>query len=200
MNPIQLLIYTESFIVNKGLEFIFKRMRGVTVVAAVENLLDVDEYIKDRDIDFIIVSKSVFSEQSHLKELYKTVKNILWASIETNSVKINGFYSFEFELSVRDGEKETIRIINNYLTFLNESKEESQNESELSNREKEILKHVALGLTNMKIAERLFISQHTVITHRKKITSKLGIKTISGLTVYALLNNLIEINDVDELN
>ena len=58
---------------------------------------------------------------------------------------------------------------------------------------------VALGLTNSQIAEKLFISQHTVVTHRKKITSKLGIKTISGLTVYALLNNLIEIGDVDEL-
>jgi DNA-binding CsgD family transcriptional regulator len=50
---------------------------------------------------------------------------------------------------------------------------------------------VALGFTNQQIADKLFISKHTVISHRKNITSKLGIKTVSGLTVYAVLNNLI---------
>jgi DNA-binding CsgD family transcriptional regulator len=62
---------------------------------------------------------------------------------------------------------------------------------DISDREKEVLQLVALGLTNKEIAERLFISSHTVITHRKNITSKLGIKTIAGLTVYAVIHKLI---------
>lgn len=66
----------------------------------------------------------------------------------------------------------------------------------LSARETDILKEVALGYSNKEIADRLFISINTVITHRKNITDKLGIKTISGLTVYALMNNLINVNDV----
>ena len=70
------------------------------------------------------------------------------------------------------------------------------NLNELSEREKTILKHVAKGLTNKEIADQLFLSVHTVITHRKNITSKLGIKTISGLTVYAILNNIISLEEL----
>lgn len=61
----------------------------------------------------------------------------------------------------------------------------------LSERELDILKAVAGGYSNKEIADKLFISINTVITHRKNITEKLGIKTIAGLTVYAIMNNII---------
>lgn len=66
----------------------------------------------------------------------------------------------------------------------------------LSERETDVLRCVALGMTNREIADRLFLSTHTVITHRKNISAKLGIKTIAGFTMYALLNNIIMPNDV----
>ena len=59
-----------------------------------------------------------------------------------------------------------------------------------------ILVAVARGLTNREIADQYFISIHTVISHRKNITRKTGIKTIAGLTVYALLNNMISEGDL----
>jgi DNA-binding NarL/FixJ family response regulator len=62
---------------------------------------------------------------------------------------------------------------------------------DLSEREKEILISIANGLTNKEIADKHFISIHTVVSHRKNITRKIGIKTVSGLTIYAVLNNLI---------
>ena len=62
----------------------------------------------------------------------------------------------------------------------------------LSDREKEVLVCVAKGMINKEIADHLRISVHTVVSHRKNITSKTGIKTIAGLTVYALLNNLLD--------
>jgi regulator of cell morphogenesis and NO signaling len=68
-----------------------------------------------------------------------------------------------------------------------------QEGEELSDREKEILVSVAKGMLNKEIADQYNISIHTVISHRKNITRKTGIKTVAGLTVYALLNNLIEI-------
>ena len=63
----------------------------------------------------------------------------------------------------------------------------------LSTREIEILAAVAQGLLNKEIAAKYNISIHTVITHRKNIARKTGIKTIAGLTAYAILNNLIEV-------
>lgn len=68
---------------------------------------------------------------------------------------------------------------------------------ELTPRERDVLRLVAQGFSNKVIAEKLFISIHTVISHRKNITEKTGIKSISGLTVYAILNNLI---DTDSIN
>lgn len=67
---------------------------------------------------------------------------------------------------------------------------------ELSDREREILVAVARGMTNREIADKYYISIHTVISHRKNITRKTGIKTIAGLTVYALLNNMISEADL----
>lgn len=74
---------------------------------------------------------------------------------------------------------------------------EEDDSSELSDREKEILVCVAKGLINKEIADRLNISINTVITHRRNITRKIGIRSIPGLTVYAILNNLIDIKDVE---
>ena len=56
-----------------------------------------------------------------------------------------------------------------------------------------LLVSVAKGMINKEIADQYNISIHTVISHRKNITRKTGIKTVAGLTVYAILNNLIEI-------
>ena len=69
--------------------------------------------------------------------------------------------------------------------------------TELSDREKEILVSVAQGLLNKEIADKHNISINTVITHRKNITRKTGIRTVPGLTVYAILNNLIDINSIE---
>jgi DNA-binding CsgD family transcriptional regulator len=79
--------------------------------------------------------------------------------------------------------------------LMSEKSENSQ--KELSEREKTILAEIVLGLTNQEIADKLFLSIHTVTTHRKNLTNKLGIKTVSGLTVYALLNKLVDIRDIE---
>lgn len=84
------------------------------------------------------------------------------------------------------------------MALENHRDNQENNESyELSEREIEILTAVARGLTNKEIADLHHISIHTVISHRKNITRKTGIKTVSGLTVYAFLNNLIDQNEVE---
>lgn len=67
---------------------------------------------------------------------------------------------------------------------------------ELSAREVQVLQLVVSGAINKEIADRLNISLNTVLTHRKNITAKLGIKTISGLTLYALMHGYISTEDI----
>ena len=64
-------------------------------------------------------------------------------------------------------------------------------QEELSARELEVLIYIVQGFTNKQIAEKMSISQHTVMSHRKNTMNKLGIKTVSGLTVYAIMNGYI---------
>ena len=66
----------------------------------------------------------------------------------------------------------------------------------LSVREKEIIVYVVKGMTNKEIAEKLFLSIHTVITHRRNIARKLEIHSVSGLTIYAIVNKLVELSDI----
>ena len=68
--------------------------------------------------------------------------------------------------------------------------------SMLSEREKEIIRGVAYGKVNKEIADELCISVHTVATHRRNICTKLGIHSSAGLTIFAIINHLVDLNDV----
>ncbi|NDV58902.1 LuxR C-terminal-related transcriptional regulator [Bacteroides sp. 519] len=69
-------------------------------------------------------------------------------------------------------------------------------DKDLSDREIEVLVLVSKGYINKEIAEKLNISLTTVITHRKNITEKLGIKSVSGLTMYAVMNGYVEADSI----
>ncbi len=64
----------------------------------------------------------------------------------------------------------------------------------LSERESEIITLIAEGLTNIQIAESLFLSNHTINTHRKNIMGKLGVKNTAGIVMYAVKTNLVSPN------
>ena len=78
------------------------------------------------------------------------------------------------------------------LTIVKAAKRnDNPTDSELSSREKEVLREVAAGKTNMEIADSLCISINTVITHRRNISGKLGIHSAAGLSLYAVMNGII---------
>lgn len=68
----------------------------------------------------------------------------------------------------------------------------------LSAREREIVVCVVKGMTNKQIADALCISAHTVITHRRNIASKLQIHSAAGLTIYAIVNKLVELSEIKD--
>ncbi|MCD7849882.1 MAG: LuxR C-terminal-related transcriptional regulator [Parabacteroides sp.] len=72
-----------------------------------------------------------------------------------------------------------------------------ENNKDLSIRETDVLQLIVKGSTNKEIADKLNISLNTVLTHRKNITTKLGIKTVSGLTFYAIMNGIISGDEIE---
>lgn len=72
-----------------------------------------------------------------------------------------------------------------------------ENNDTLSAREKEILIYLTNGKSIKEIADILNLSPHTILTHRKNISLKTGIKTIAGLTVYAISHRIISIDEIN---
>lgn len=75
-----------------------------------------------------------------------------------------------------------------------EQKKTEEQSRELSDREQDVLIEVVRGRSNKEIADVLCISIHTVITHRKNIAAKLDIHSTAGLTVYAIIHKLVDID------
>lgn len=150
-------------------------------------------------------------DHSNIDETLSDLKNLILKSLPAECdgrqriTLLNFIYHLQHDLERHSAIEDELmvpmaRFIENPgAAYAGESKEQetAQDKDELSEREKEILVNVAQGLLNKEIADRLGISINTVITHRKNITRKTGIKTVAGLTVYAILNNLIDITTIE---
>lgn len=82
------------------------------------------------------------------------------------------------------------KIVSRFGPFFSEN-DVTEDLNHLTQREITVLQLVVEGLINKEIADRLNISINTVLTHRKNITAKLGIKSVSGLSVYAIMNGIV---------
>ena len=133
----------------------------------------------------------------HKHEIIMTAKTAQWKKVILIKMLPGKNFMEEYifgSVNFNDSENQILTIAKDCI-----SKKSQQTEAinhNLSDREKEILKNIACGLSNKEIADRLFISVHTVISHRKNITQKLGIKSISGLAIYAVINNIVEAADI----
>ncbi len=86
------------------------------------------------------------------------------------------------------------------LARLSGGTQEAKRHEALSAREKEVVVCVIKGMTNKQIADKLCLSTHTVITHRRNISAKLQIHSTAGLTIYAIVNRLVELDDVKNIS
>ena len=142
--------------------------------------------------NILLMNPSVMSSYKSfsVQNLFSEYSDTVFIALLYNYVKPSTVADFDGTIGIYDkGES----VIKNIKKALDTSKFQKQlsGEINLSDREKEILISVTKGLTNKEIAEKLNISTHTVISHRKNITKKTGIKTVSGLTIYAISNRLI---------
>jgi DNA-binding CsgD family transcriptional regulator len=184
------IIASNNFLLCLGLRSVlteFFSPEGVHIYA------NFDEYQgKENGNDFVILHAELYITHN---EYFQSIKNkLILLTLNENS-------SFTPQtspaiLNITLSQDEMVERLEKI--FLSRSAQNtSDNQEDLSVREIEVLKLVAVGLMNKQIADQLNISLHTVISHRKNITRKLGIKTVSGLTVYALLNGLIYSKDLE---
>jgi len=101
---------------------------------------------------------------------------------------------FDAAISIYDSEA----TIEQSITSLFATRKVTGSDSELTQREKEIVIGVVKGYSNKEIAARINVSVNTVMTHRRNIAAKLEIHSAAGLTVYALMSNLITLDELSE--
>ena len=197
-NKKTVVLITPSAIVSKGLEDILDESGEFKVEECFRDISrPVEARLGTLDPDVVIIDPSVLDfrsrkdGRSRLADICDSIVIALGGPGLTDEV----LRQYDGSISIYDSREDILRKTRSSVEA-KQSETSVSDSGELSAREKEILVCVAKGMLNKEIADKLCLSIYTVITHRKNITRKTGIKTVAGLTVYALLNNLIDMSSV----
>ena len=191
----RILIVVPSAIAAKGLEQVFNDLGEFEVCAILRDING--QELRSMAPDVVIVDPNIYDYASRgsVKARVAEYSDAAVIAFTTGLMDEEQQRQYDGVIGLMDTPP---AIIKKVRAALEDRTEAPRSEGEeLSQREKEILICVAKGMLNKEIADLYNISIYTVITHRKNITRKTGIKTVAGLTVYALLNNLIDMNSVE---
>lgn len=187
------IIIEKSYLIRKGLISIIEKIPNTQVIQQFDNEDDL-KTPANFESDFIIINPNLLNTNT-LNIIKKIAKNTQVISLSEKSIVLTKELEWTTQIYLDDTQNSILKKLNTLIGNRETKNVKSEVPEEISKREIDILKNIALGYSNKEIADKLFISTHTVVTHRKNITRKLGIKTVPGLTIYAILNKIIDIND-----
>ena len=197
---IRIAIAETSVIIRGGLTAALKRIPNV-IVQPIE-LLSIEalhDCVRTQCPDMLIVNPA-FGDYFDIGKFREETsgKKIRVIALVASFVDASLLSKYDESISIFDDLERLSKKISGLLNVPSEE-EDLENQDALSQREKEIVICVVKGMTNKEIAEKLFLSIHTVITHRRNISKKLQIHSAAGLTIYAIVNKLVTLNDVKGL-
>ena len=194
----KVLLIIPSRIMVRGIEGVFSDLGEFRVEGILSDISRTSETrLKNMDADLIIIDPVVFDYATRLsgRSYIAEYTDAAVVALQTIVMEDDVWKQYDEVISIYDAPPVIIRKLRTALSAHQGLPKPDSHE--LSSREKEILICVAKGMLNKEIADLYNISIYTVITHRKNITRKTGIRTVAGLTVYALLNNLIDSSSVE---
>ena len=194
---IHIIIIEPSPIICEGLSSILSNPEGIFDVQRINTLEDLTNYAHHKEIDIIIINPALVQNNSKVFNNFKNnLPDTRWIGIVYSFFESKLLSLFDGIINVYD----TPELINNLMrSVVNKGEnEQTTTQEKLSDREIEVLKLLALGNQNKEIADKLNISTYTVISHRKNISQKTGIKSVSGLTIYAVVKNIMTLEDFQE--
>jgi DNA-binding NarL/FixJ family response regulator len=195
-HPVRITIIEPSVIIRGGILSVLHRLNTIQMdVFEITEMDQLKSALGLQNPDILIINPSVLSLFS-LKQIKKEITNpqLRCIALQNFLSDINSLKVYDEVISIYD----TSEQINEKLMRLIVEPEEENRLESLTLREKEIIVCVIKGMTNKQIAEKLFLSSHTVISHRRNIAAKLQIHSAAGLTIYAIVNNLVNLNEINE--
>ena len=179
-----------------GLKQILQNVMPIMTVDTYGSFAELEANSPDSYFHFFVAMNIVLENKAFfLERKRKTI--VLMLSLDTTS-PLSDFHS----LSINVSEQELVRSL---LTLQQSAHGQGKNlppmpealsRKILSDREIEVMSLIVQGYINKEIAEKLNIGLATVITHRKNIMDKLGMKSVSALTIYAVMHGYVDINKI----
>lgn len=198
---IRIAIAETSVIVRGGLTAALKRLPNVKVqpieLLSMEALHDC---VRTQCPDMLVVNPA-FGDYFDVSKFRDETsgKKIRLIALVTSFVDAALLSKYDESVSIFDDLEALSKKIGGMTNVADEEETADDSQDALSQREREIVICVVKGMTNKEIAEKLFLSIHTVITHRRNISKKLQIHSAAGLTIYAIVNKLVALSDVKDL-
>lgn len=195
MNPdkkYKVIIIEPSVVIQQGMKQMLNSLGCFDVGYCFSDYQSFSENWKKSAPDILVMNPNAAGTHKPfvVQNLFTEYTDTVFIALLYNYMHIGTIESFDGSIEIYDKSPLVLKKIQKAIETNNFQKGFTEN-AELSDREKEILISVTKGLTNREIAEKHSISIHTVISHRKNITKKTGIKTVSGLTIYAISHHLI---------
>ena len=190
----RILLIEPSELIAMGFKEVISRYPEFEIVNILSNL---SYYIPtQQNVDVIVVNPAVvnYNERLDIRSFFAAENEGVTIIALTNSgFEERVMRQYDGCINIYD---DASRIVHKMRSAIEEAKLTPRNElNELSSRERDILVAVAKGMANKEIADEFNISIYTVISHRRNISRKLGLNSVPGLTVYAIMNKLIDISD-----
>lgn len=193
---IEVTILEPSAIISQGISAIISNAGFHLKWSAADSLQDFDESRLRNEPDIVFVNPGVIINQLRdFQVMRKNLPDTHWIAIVYTLIDPVILSMFDEIIYINDPPG---KIIKSFQRILSPDYQLKPAQENLTERETEVLKLLVAGNANKEIADKLSISTHTVITHRKNISQKTGIKSVSGLTIYAVLKEIISVNDYME--
>ncbi len=187
---INIAIIEPSHIIFEGISNVLMKFKKDFYLYSFNDLEELKQStLKARFNVAIINPLAIQNRLNDFVKLKNSCTGILWIALVYSFFDDELLQKFDDTLSVNA----SLDQIFNKIGQINSTSDKIQQE-DLSDREVEVLMQMVKGLANKEIADKLNISIHTVISHRKNITDKTGIKSLSGLTIYAITKKIIPLD------
>lgn len=196
-STLHIAILESSKIIQEGIQAILYQSDIDCRVYRAETLEEFTELLESNPIDILIANPVQFvNREKEIQKIRKNYPSLSIAGIDFGMMQKPSLVT-DTSFTLYDSGDHIVRILLKLAKKNQSLPHDKEGGENLTKREIEVLTGLVNGMLNKEIAEALNISIHTVVRHRKNISMKTGIRSQSGLTIYAISKKIISIDDIE---
>lgn len=192
---LHIAVMEPSQIIYEGLYAVLSQSNMECDICKVNSPDDLEQLLHFRKIDLLITNTlQLTNREKEIKKIRKSHPVLSIVGINSGIIDNRLLSLLDASFTIFDSAEQIISILQKAGNKKAENKTATE-DNNLTDREIDVLVKLVHGFSNKEIAESLNISIHTVVTHRKNITTKTGIRSQSGLTIYAISKKIVSIDN-----